>query len=392
MFNDNRLLLGLLLLFIGCVAVGHVAYVVRHLARSPDCQKGIQTAPPTFEYSRRQLYISLATLVGLAAFAIFIFTPTAATLHQRPGFILSALALIGGWAIFTVVRARWTGGIAPVFMKRYRRFKSEEHPFRYRSTMVANGLIGILCLGTAWAIGPTNPRFGLYGQCRHPETAASRADALSACDRLIDAHDGSTEQLASLLTSRGVVHLQMHDEARAIADHLRALDLDPTMATAHFNLGAIHERRGDRKRAFQHFDAAIRTGSQNGHAFLSRGTHHLDHGDHERAVADFTKAHSLLPQSPGPLALRGLAHALLRNDRDAIRDLDAAAELDPHDGTILHGRVQLAVNQGRREAAMKLVEAAYNRDPNDEETADLRAELLRVLGDKGQSQPIPGRP
>jgi len=391
MFDDPRLLVGLLALFVACLAVGHASYVVRHLTQSPANRDITQPAPDFGWRTTRQLYVSIATLAVLAALSVFAFTVGAKRMVEWNGLLPSILTTAGGWAIVTVIRGGSTGRIEPIVRGIQSSFERETKPYRYWASMGWNGVFGLACLGMAWSTGPADSGYALQRDCRDAESAASLQDALSACNALIDDHDGSHTGLASLLSSRGTVYYRMQNYARASTDYLRAIDLDPALASAHFNLGLTYNRLDDREQAFNHFDAAIRNGSENGAAFIERGVHHLDNGDFDLALADFTRAHELLPESPWPLANRGLTYAWKRDEVRASRDLDAAVAIDPLNQVALRGRALLSLNRGDREEAVEYLDVALKRDPNDTWSRNLRFQLLPQTSADGSLNPPQSR-
>jgi len=83
----------------------------------------------------------------------------------------------------------------------------------------------------------------------------SEAGRFSELVRLSDAGLQHCPSSALLHFNRGVAldHLELLDEAAA--SYERSLELDPTLADAHFNLAQLHQEAGDEQGALRHYSA-----------------------------------------------------------------------------------------------------------------------------------------
>ena len=83
----------------------------------------------------------------------------------------------------------------------------------------------------------------------------SEAGRFSELVRLSDAGLQHCPESALLHFNRGVAldHLELLDEAAA--SYERSLELDPTLADAHFNLAQLHQEAGDERGALRHYSA-----------------------------------------------------------------------------------------------------------------------------------------
>ena len=86
-------------------------------------------------------------------------------------------------------------------------------------------------------------------------TLGERHQAFSELVRLSDAALQHCPGSALLHFNRGVAldHLDRLDEA--VASYERALELDETLADAHFNLARLRQEAGDERAALRHFNA-----------------------------------------------------------------------------------------------------------------------------------------
>jgi hypothetical protein len=83
----------------------------------------------------------------------------------------------------------------------------------------------------------------------------SEAGRFSELVRLSDAGLEHCPESALIHFNRGVAldHLELLDEAAA--SYERSLELDPTLADAHFNLAQLHQEAGDEQGALRHYSA-----------------------------------------------------------------------------------------------------------------------------------------
>jgi tetratricopeptide (TPR) repeat protein len=72
---------------------------------------------------------------------------------------------------------------------------------------------------------------------------------LSEAERL---YAEAPAQTALLLFNRGVLLEDLGRESEAMQSYLDALQIDPRLADAHFNLARLHERAGNRRETFRH--------------------------------------------------------------------------------------------------------------------------------------------
>jgi tetratricopeptide (TPR) repeat protein len=79
---------------------------------------------------------------------------------------------------------------------------------------------------------------------RHAELARLSDEALRHCP-----------QSALLHFNRGVALDHLEQLAEAAASYERALELDPQLADAHFNLAQLHQQAGDERGALRHYSA-----------------------------------------------------------------------------------------------------------------------------------------
>ena len=85
------------------------------------------------------------------------------------------------------------------------------------------------------------------------------------------------------------------DTDRAIADHTKAIAIDPEHANAYTNRGNAYASKGEIDRAIADFDKAIALNPEFVFAYNNRGLAYKKKGDKEQAIADFRKALEIDP-------------------------------------------------------------------------------------------------
>jgi tetratricopeptide (TPR) repeat protein len=151
--------------------------------------------------------------------------------------------------------------------------------------------------------------------------------------------------------------------ARARAHFLKAIELEPTLWEAHFNLGILARDQGEWEQARDHLVRAYRTRSSSPEVVLAYAEVLHAVGDMTEAVEVLT---SLVQQRPGELAGRVALAAYLREQRQldaAMQHARDALVRDPSytPALIEMGRIHRALRQ--LEVADLVLEKASNIDP-----------------------------
>jgi tetratricopeptide (TPR) repeat protein len=128
---------------------------------------------------------------------------------------------------------------------------------------------------------------------------ASGDAAIEACTRAIESKkfDGAKHKrvLSLLYTNRGVEYEIKKDYDRALADHERAIKVDPKNPAAYMNRGNTYLAKQDYERAVADFDQAIKLNPKYAEAFFNRGIAKRNHGDAAGGEADIAQAKALQP-------------------------------------------------------------------------------------------------
>ena len=371
-----------LVLGIAFVAFAPARYVFEHVLHDPR-RRDITRPPEDLGWrSSRQLLLSGAALAGLAALAVFIFTPAAERFAHSRSFWPALLAVFGTFACGTVVRGLANGRIEPLVRGVSSTYERATQPKRFWASMAWNA-----ALGAGLLVGGTHgTTMWERDTCFDPRGGAETAQArIEACDALL-ANATDDEQRALALAERGIGHDWIGDDQQAIADYSESLRLAPSDANTLYNRARLYARTGDPRRAIADYDASLALQPNNRNALFNRGLILLDTGLPEKSVPDFTRAHALDPADPWPLANRGLAHAWTDERALAEADFAAVRAIDPTNQVMLHGEAVLAMRAEDFRSAIASLSEALRHDPNDMWALRMRGDAYWQIGEQQKAQ------
>lgn len=365
---------------IAAVASLPARFVLRYLAHSPSRRDITKAAEDASWRTPGKLIQNLALLAGLAALAVFIFTPAAASIAQSPSFVPMLFFGVGCWTVATIAKGFLTGSITPFSRGLNADFSRQSQPKRYWASMAWNGVLGLGMISSAIYLYLQGPILALEEQCyENADVPPSPKQQLAACNQLI-ATNRSDQDLARLRSARGTAYFRLEDFRRAKADYGEAVHLDPKDSSSYYNLGLVNERIGDVTAALGNYTAALRVDPNNEDAYLNRGLIFLDSGMLVEAVGDFTRAHELRSTDEWPLANRGITYATLRNEAAAQKDFATVRAINPSNAVMLRGEALLNYNAGNMQGAVDKLTAALKSDPGNPWALRLRADAFSRLG------------
>jgi tetratricopeptide (TPR) repeat protein len=189
------------------------------------------------------------------------------------------------------------------------------------------------------------------------------------------------------LTAKDYVHRaglrhRKGDHSGALADLNRAIDLDPSTATAYFARGDLKRVGGDPDGAIVDLTTAIRLNPSLPLAHVARGNAHRNKGEAHAAIADFNKAIRLDAKSSLAYVGRGMARSQARK-AGAISDFSMAIRLDSRSPEAFFGRGWARFSAGDADGAISDLTKAIALDPHHSVAFMLRGEAHR---DKGQTE------
>jgi tetratricopeptide (TPR) repeat protein len=123
----------------------------------------------------------------------------------------------------------------------------------------------------------------------------------------------------------------------------KALQLDPTLVTAHYNLGAAYERKDKLDQARKHFQEAVKLKPDFGEAYLAIGNSYLSERKFDSAAIDaLTKATQLLPQNYNAFYNLGACYANSGKYVEAESAYRKAIEINPKE-PVAHYQLGMAL-------------------------------------------------
>jgi len=141
---------------------------------------------------------------------------------------------------------------------------------------------------------------------------------------------------AEVHNALGYLWLKMDDLERARGHLTQAIDLEPELAVAYYNLGQLAQREGHANLAERHFKNALSLDPGHVESHVELGFLHLQHKEQEEAQQRFETALELdLHEPQAHLGLSKLA----QQRRQANRQLEyarQAAEMDPENPEIMN--------------------------------------------------------
>jgi tetratricopeptide (TPR) repeat protein len=127
----------------------------------------------------------------------------------------------------------------------------------------------------------------------------------------------------------GLIHGDAGNLDGEIAEHSKALALDPRCARAFQLRGIAYFRKGDHDGAIADFNEEIRL-APTARAFVMRGNMHKDKKDIARALEDYNRAIELDRQHAPAFLFRGILYfVVMGDDERALADWNEAIRLDP---------------------------------------------------------------
>ena len=143
-------------------------------------------------------------------------------------------------------------------------------------------------------------------------------------DRAIADHNRAIEidpNYANAYNGRGVTYEVKRDYDLAIADYAKAIELDPNIALFVDNRGRAYCKKGDYDRAIADHTKAIELSPDYTGAYLNRANCYYDKSDTSSAITDYTKITELQPSNSNYVLYLGITKYRAGDFNGAARDL-----------------------------------------------------------------------
>lgn len=134
---------------------------------------------------------------------------------------------------------------------------------------------------------------------------------------------------ASAYHNRGILYNNLGEQQKALDDYNKAIELDPSYATAYNGRGNVYRDLGERQKAFEDYNKAIELNPSFANAYNGRGITYHDLGEQQKALEDYNKAIELDLNYKFAYRNRGLLYSKLGNLEAAVKDYTQAIQLDP---------------------------------------------------------------
>ena len=169
----------------------------------------------------------------------------------------------------------------------------------------------------------------------------ARAATASAPASTAAADERVSSDVAELF-SRGVgLEEDPRNQMQAIAVYERVLDLDPTHAAAHINLGTLYYNRQDYAAAEDHYRKAIQIDPRYALAYFDLGNVLDETGRVGDAIQTYLTALQLAPTYADAHYNLALAYEKMKEPRKALKHWQAYVKLDATGPWSVHARTQI---------------------------------------------------
>jgi tetratricopeptide (TPR) repeat protein len=168
--------------------------------------------------------------------------------------------------------------------------------------------------------------------------------------------------LAEAWFNLGNAHNLLRNTAEAESAFVKAIGRQKKFALARYNLGIIYKDTGRPEPAIEQFRSVVEIDPQFYPAYLEIGLHHVATGDNEGAIAAFTRVLELAPRFKEVRV--HLGNALLRSGKEdaaelAEKEFRAAVGIDAQYVDGLYSLGVALATQGRQEEAIREFEKVY---------------------------------
>jgi tetratricopeptide (TPR) repeat protein len=177
----------------------------------------------------------------------------------------------------------------------------------------------------------------------------------------------------------GLSALQAGKNDEAIASFEKALQLDPSLSSVHYNLGAAYERKDNLEKAREHFQAAIKLKPDFGEAYLSLGNSYLAERKFDApAIEALTKATELLPANYNAFYNLGVCYSNSGKYTEAEAAYRKAIVINPNEPVAHYQLAMALLGQSKNSEAKAEFQKYLELNPNAADRAEVE-ELIKTL-------------
>ncbi len=150
----------------------------------------------------------------------------------------------------------------------------------------------------------------------------------------------------------------------AVKEYSKAIELDPSFASAYHNRGILYNNLGEQQKALDDYNKAIELDPSYAFAYNGRGNVYRGFGERQKALDDYNKAIELDPSFAYAYNGRGNVYSDLGEQQKALEDYNKAIELDPSYATAYNGRGNVYRDLGERQKAFEDYNKAIELNPS----------------------------
>jgi Tfp pilus assembly protein PilF len=208
------------------------------------------------------------------------------------------------------------------------------------------------------ALEPTRLPIAYINRSAAYRSKGEQAKALADVNRAIDLEPGFLG-----FYNRGLILADAGQTDRAIADFDRAISFLPNDPRAYYNRGLAYWKRGELALALADFGITLAINPDDIRARNDRGLVLQEQGEFAAALAEFNAALTINPDDWMTRNNRGLLYAAKGEPGSAIAEYDRAARLKPDESRIYNNRAIAYAGKGEFPAALEDFTRALRLDP-----------------------------
>ena len=133
----------------------------------------------------------------------------------------------------------------------------------------------------------------------------------------------------AIMYFKGISYAVKGQWAEAISDYNKAIEINPSFATAYTGRGYAYLNKGQYDKAISDFNKAIEINPRDAIAYNGRGIAYYKKGQYDKAIFDYSKAIEINPRFANAYNNRGWTYHLKGQHDKAISDYDKAIEINP---------------------------------------------------------------
>ena len=191
---------------------------------------------------------------------------------------------------------------------------------------------------------------------------------------------------ASAYHNRGILYNNLGEQQKALDDYNKAIELDPSYAFAYNGRGNVYRGLGERQKALDDYNKAIELDPSFAYAYNGRGNVYSDLGEQQKALDDYNKAIELDSSYAHAYNGRGNVYSDLGEQQKALEDYNKAIELDLNYKFAYRNRGLLYSKLGNLDAAVKDYTQAIQLDPKYKNAYLNRADAYSALGQESLAE------